>query len=218
MGDTTETTDCSCKVGRGIERYELENLNSELLHRRQDDGMSLRDLADYVNQRILAAALTAAGVDVTTTLYGAVSSDDALTALYETLANDDTPAEREARVRTRLTQRGIDVEAVEADWVTHTTVRTHLRKCLGTTTRRATTITPDDARDTIEWSRTRCANVAGQTFERLRNADIVSTGSLDITVTIQITCTSCGETYRPNQLLTSRECACTRADDTDDVA
>ena len=173
-----------------------------------------RDLADYVNQRILAAALASAGVDVTDALFGAVSSDDALTALYEALANTDTPAERQARVRTRLAQLGVDVETVEANWITHPTIRTHLRDCLGITTRRTATVTPDDARDTIEWGRTRCANVIDQTFKRLRNADIVSTGPLEITVTIQLTCTTCGETFRPGQLLTDTECACTPADET----
>ena len=110
----------------------------------------------------------------------------------------------------------MDVEAIKADWVTHPTVRTHLRECLNIDTQRTVTITTDDARNTIEWARARCANVVAQTCTRLRNADIVATGPLDVTVTIQITCTTCGETYRPNQLLTKRECACTPADDTPD--
>jgi len=209
-------SNCSCKVGQNVERYELPDLDAELVHRRREKDASLRDLADYINQRILAAALTAADVDVTETLYGAVSSDDVLTTLYEALAEEDTPAEQTARVRTRLSQLGVDIETVETDWVTHPTVRSHLQKCLDIDTQRTTTLTPDGARDTIEWARTQCANVVDQTFTRLRNADIVSTGPLDVTVTIQLTCTECGKTYRPSQLLTRRECACTSTDNPSD--
>lgn len=205
---------CSYKIRRNIDQYGLDELNTELVRRRRDEEASLRDLADFVNQRILAAALADANVDVTDALYGAVSSEDAPTTLYETLADDGTPAERTARVRTRLAQLGVDVEAIEADWVTHPTIRIHLRECLDVDTHRTTTITLDDARNTIEWARTRCANVVAQTFTRLRNADVISTGPLDVSVTIQITYTTCGKTYRPSQLLTRRECACTATDDT----
>lgn len=216
MTDAETIDSCSCKVGRKIHQYSLKHLNTELVHRRRDEEASLRDLADYVNRCILAAALAAADVDITNSLYGAVSKEDALTTLYETLADDETPAERTARVRTRLTQLGVDVEAIETDWVTHPTVRKHLRECLDVDTQRTTTLTPNDASDTIEWARTQCANIVTETFTRLRNADIVATGPLDVTVPIQLTCTKCGKTYRPSQLLTRRKCACIATDEPTD--
>ena len=215
MNHHEEASPCSCKVGRNIEQYALDDLNTELRDRRLEAGTSLRGLADYVNQRVLAAALSTADVDVTNALYGAVSDEDGLTTLYEALASDDTPPERTARVRTRLAQRGVDVASVEADWVTHPTVRTHLRECLDIETQRSATITADDARDTIEWARTQCANIVDQTCTRLRNANVLVTGPLDVTVTIQLTCTDCGTTHRPRQLLSRRECACTAADQSD---
>jgi len=214
-GDEVPST-CSCKIGRQIDRYGFDNLNADLVRLHRDEGASLRDLADHVNQRILAAALAAANADITNILYGAVSDDDALTTLYQALASDDIPPERAARVRTRLTQLGTDVETIEADWVTHPTVRTHLRDCLNVDTHRTPSLSLPDARDTIEWSRTRCMNIIEETFTRLRNTDLVSTGPLDVAVTIQVTCTVCGETYRPSQLLTNRECACTATDNTPD--
>lgn len=213
MTDDTPADTCSCKVGRQIDKYGIGDLNDELV-RRREEGASLRDLADFVNQRITRAALARANVDVTDTLYGAVDDSDALSTLYETLAEDDVSTERTARVRTRLSQLGVDIEAVEADWVTHPTIRTHLRECLDINTQRTNTITPDDARNTIEWARTRCEDIVSQTCTRLRNADIVTTGPLDVTVTIQITCTVCGETYRPSQLLARHKCACTSIDET----
>jgi len=205
----SEATDvCGCKVGRGIERYGLDGLDAELVRRRRESDASLRELADYTNRQMLAAALDAASVDLDDTLYGAVDDEDAVEVLYDTLADDETPTERVARVRTRLVQNGVDVEAVQSDWVTHTTVRSHLRECLEVDTSREASITPADGRDTIEWARNRCANVVGETLERLRRADLLSTGSLETSVTIQVTCTDCGGTYRPGQLLSEQACDC----------
>lgn len=208
MTATNYSSNCSCKVGRKITKYGLNDLDTELIRRRQDVDASLRELAAYINQRILAAALSEIDAEITAAVYGAVSDDDALTVLYETLADDDVPADREARVRTRLTQLGVDVEAVEADWVTHPTVRKHLRQCCNVETSRNASITLDDARDTIEWARTRCARVVNRTFERLQDANLVRTGNREVTVIIQITCTACRNTYRPTQLLDKSACAC----------
>ena len=199
---------CSCKIGRNIDKYGLDDLNQELTQKRKTNNASLRDLADYINQRILGAALSDAGVDSTDTLYDAISGDEMTTELYESLTSDDTPTERVARLRTRLTQLGVDIDTVESDWVTHPTVRSHLRECQDIDTARSANLTADDARDTIEWARTQCVNIVAQTFTRLRNAGIVSTGSLNVTLTIQITCTNCGDTYRPGQLLNHRTCSC----------
>lgn len=199
---------CSCKVGRGIERYGLDDLDAELVRRRREADASLRELADYTNRRILGAALDSASVDLDDALYGAVDDEDAVGVLYQALAGSETPTERVARVRTRLVQQGVDIETIQSDWVTHTTVRSHLRECLEVDTSREASITPDDGRDTIEWARNRCANIVGETLERLRRADLLATGPLETSVTIQVTCSDCGATYRPGRLISERACDC----------
>lgn len=78
-GDAADT--CSCKIGRNIKQYNLDNLNAELRHRRLEEEASLRDLADYVNQRILVATLMVTDIDVNDALYGAVSEDVPLTTV-----------------------------------------------------------------------------------------------------------------------------------------
>lgn len=212
----SEATDpCSCKVGRNIENYRLGDLDAELVRRRREADSSLRELADYINRRILEAALETAAVDLSDTLYGAVDDEDAVGVLYDVFTDEETPTERLARVRTRLVQQGVDIEAVQSDWVTHTTVRTHLRECLDVDTSRDASITVDDGRDTIEWARNRCANIVEQTVERLRSAGALSTGPLEVSVTIRIACTDCGSTYRPGQLLSARECDCASPDASD---
>jgi len=200
---------CSCKVGRAAGRYGLDRLDDDLLHRRREDDASLRALADYVNRRILGAALDAADLDDGTAgVYGAVTDEEAVSAVYRALAGDDAEPERTARVRTRLEQAGVDLDAVTDDWVTHPTVRHHLRECLEVDTSRDSTITPDDAVDTTEWARARCARVVARTFERLDDAGLVTTESRDVSVTIQVTCTACGNSYRPTSLVERGGCAC----------
>lgn len=203
------TVACSCKVGRVAERHGLDTLDEELVRRRREEDASLRALADVVNRRVLSAVLAAHGVDGgTNDVFGAISGERAVEALYEALAGDDARPERRARVRTRLEQHGIDVTSVTADWVTHPTVRNHLRDCLGIDTGRGGGITVEDAVDTTEWARARCTGVVARTFERLADADLVRTGELDVSVTIRLTCETCGNTYRPNRLIEAGGCAC----------
>lgn len=208
MVDAKDRGTCTCKIGRGIERYGLDTLDSELIHKRHEEEASLRDLAEFTNCRILAAALSEVGASVSGDIYGSVNEEEALAAIYRALNGNDTPAEREARVRTRLEQIGVDVDAVEDAWVTHPTVRSHLRKCLGVDTRRDSTITYKDTRDTIEWSRTRCSRIVEQAVGRLGSSDLLSTGPIDVTVTIHVTCTDCGSSYRPDKLLRRGRCDC----------
>jgi hypothetical protein len=205
MSDETES--CSCKVGRTAESYGLGDLDAEL-RRRQEADASLRDLADYTNRRVLEAALAAAPVDLTDSLYGAIDDEDAVGVLYEALSSEETPTERVARVRTRLVQQGVDIEAIRSAWVTHTTVRTHLRDCLDVDTSREASIDIEEGRNTMEWARNRCANIVGGTLERMRSAGLLSTGPLDVSVTVRVTCTDCGASYRPDRLLSARECDC----------
>lgn len=207
MDDSTDGT-CSCKVGRNAERYDLDGLNDDLRRKRFDDEASLRELADFVNRRILESAIERAGLDLTDIAYGAVTPDDALSAVYDTLTSDSVTADRVVRVRTRLEQHGIDTETIESDWITHPTVRGHLNECLGIDTSRSTRITPDDSRDTIEWARTRCNRIVEQTVSRLVSSGHVSISDFDVSVTIQVTCADCGRTYRPTELLEQRSCDC----------
>lgn len=201
-------THCSCKIGRNIDRYDLDGLNEELRHRRDAKNESLRALADYINTRVLEAALADAETDLTNVAYGAVSTDDALSAVYETLTSDETPPDREARVRKRFEQHGIDLERIESDWVTHPTVRSHLNDCLHIDTTRQTRITGETARNTIEWARTRCGRVVEQTISRLVSAEIVAIRDVEVSVLIQITCSECGTTYRFGELLEDGSCKC----------
>lgn len=200
---------CECKIGRDITRYHLDELNQELIHHREENGLSLRDLASVVNHRILEAAIEDTASEILEEeLFGALEHDDAIAAIYGALTDEDVAPDRRARVSTRLEQAGVDLDAVKDHWVTHTTVRKHLQDCLGIDTSSESTIETDNAKSTIEWIQTRSKAIIDRTFERLESAEKLRVGHLDVAVSIRMTCTECGTTYRPVELISRGHCEC----------
>ena len=190
-----------CKVGRVAARYDLADLD-DTLARRHGAGDGLRDLAELTNRRILADAITGADADV-------VGDAD---ALYETITGDDVSAGRRAEVRAQLSNAGVDVLGMEGDFVSHQTIRSHLRECLGVDTSRSSPLGRERAAGTVEWARSRSEAVIERTVERLRESDELATGPLDVTHTVRITCEDCGQTYRQEELLAEGRCACSGGD------
>ncbi|WP_435073561.1 rod-determining factor RdfA [Halorubrum sp. HHNYT27] len=204
---------CSCKVGRMSSKYDFDGMNEELRDRRLNRERSLRDLADYFNQRVLRGVISGAGFDLEDVAYGSVSPEDAVASVYESLTSETISADREVRVRTRLEQRGIDIDAVESDWVTHPTMQSHLNDCLGIDTSRSSRIGREVSRDTIEWARTRCTKIVDQTVSRLVSSGVVSVSDHTVSVSITISCSDCDQSYRLSELLNERSCACYNNDE-----
>jgi hypothetical protein len=188
---------CSCKVGRNVRRYDLAELDAEL-RRRHADGASLRELEAVVNRSVLRSALRTAGVDVV----GDVAAVD------EALTDDEVSAGRRTETRERLAQEGIDVDALEDDFASYQTVRTHLRECLDVDTDRSKGATVEDARGTIEWTRSRSEAITGRTIDRLRDADELSVGDPELTLLVRVTCSDCETTYPVTELLDRGGCDC----------
>jgi len=201
---------CGCKVGRTIDYHQLDDLDEELVRRRRNSDASLRDLAEYVNRRVLERSIANAertpGAEEA--LFGALDDTEAVAAIYEALEGDDVSPDRRARVRTRLGQAGVDVEDTRERYITHTTLRHHLNRCLDVDTARSETIDPDGATDTIEWIRTRCRAIVERTLERLHSAGELDTEAFDVSVSVRVTCTECGRTFSPGELVASGGCEC----------
>lgn len=196
---------CSCKVSRVADRYELSDLDADLQDR-HNAGTSLRELATVVNKRILRTSIERVGGDASTL----VSSDRGVDALFDVLEGSEKTTETErVRVKTRLEQIGVDVEAVTDDWVSHATIKNHLNDCLSVDTSRETSITESDAINTVEWTRTRSENVVTETIQRLENADLLDVSEPTTSVTIRITCEDCDRSYSVRDLLDAGGCACT---------
>jgi len=198
MVEHTGTGDDTCKIGRQITAYDLTDLNAELVHRREEDEASLRDLADTVNVRILDAALRDVDADVA----GHPES------VYETLVSGDVPTEQQVDLEDQLTHLGIDIDELRSDFVSHQTVSNHLNDCLDVDTSRPTIESVDAGRKKIEWARSRDEYIIEHTIDQLDRADHLSVGSAEVNHSTTITCTDCGDTFRVEQLLDKRECSC----------
>ncbi|MFC7007207.1 rod-determining factor RdfA [Halalkalicoccus salilacus] len=127
------------KVGRVIREYGLDGLGTELEIRwtgKGGDQYSLRALADRFNQRVLEAALEDAGVR---SLEGDVENR------YRLLTDDDVSAGMHQQARRELERAGVDVDALESDFVSHQSIYTYLTDHRGSHIPRAPNRIPGDA-------------------------------------------------------------------------
>lgn len=194
-----DESDGGCKVDRISVAYGLEGAD-EVLQDCHADGTSLRDLETQYNQRLLESALREAGVDV---LQGEVEN------LYHLLTGDDVSAGMRVEARSRLERHEVDPERLRADFVSYGTIRTHLRECLAVDTERESTVTPTGAKNTVFKLISRTESVTKRTIDRLQSSGLLSVGTVDVTLSLRIACTECGEEYTFSRLLDRGRCSCT---------
>lgn len=191
------------KVERVADEYDLEGLGAELAALwtgESGDRYSLRDLADLVNERILAAALAEADVDV---LDGEVSN------MYRLLTADDVPARERTETRARLEREGLDVESLRSDFVSHQAVHTFLTERQNVSYEGADPEERiDSARTTIRRLEGRIESVTENTVERLRSSGDLAVGDVGAFVSLQVVCNDCGRQYDVEALLEERTCDC----------
>ncbi len=188
-----------CKVDRVSRKYGLDTID-EVLKDLQNEGTSLRDLEAQYNQRVLESALREAGVDV---LSGEVEN------LYRLFIGDDVSAGMQVEARSRLKQHGTDPESIRNDFVSYQTIRTHLRECLSVDTERTSTVTTTGAKNTVFKLLSRTESVTKRTIERLRSNGYLHIGAVDVTLSLRIACTDCGEEYTFSRLVERGQCSCT---------
>lgn len=195
----------SSKVERVVLDYGLSGAGTELEQRwlgEDRDRQSLRELADFFNQRVLRAAIRETGSQ---TIEGEVEN------LYRLLTDDDVSASARTQAETRLSRMGVDTDSVRQDFVSHQAIHTYLTKVRGATAP-DTPSDPSEAivsrRRTIQRLRNRLEAVTRRGIEGLRNAGHVSVGSFDVVVNLTVHCDGCGTTLDIVDLLDRRECEC----------
>lgn len=193
----SEETQPCCKIARVANDYNISDIDAKLTERREQ-GDSLRDLATYLNKQILSESLNTGTREV-------VGDAD---SIYEVLNGNDVNRSRQVELRSKLDRNGIDIEAVERDFVSHQTVRNHLHDCKAIDTGRKTTVDIDGAQKTIEWAQARSEGVIEQTLERLRNAGNVADTPTEVTLSVRVGCSACGQTHRIEDFLEQRGCDC----------
>ncbi|MBX0285751.1 rod-determining factor RdfA [Haloarcula salinisoli] len=194
------------KVANCIDRYGLDGLGDELERRWTADGperLSLRDCAALFNRRLLEATLRAAGSN-------ALRRDVERT--YEQLTDEDVTAGVRTETRTRLSREGVDVDALERDFVTYQAIRSYL-----TEYRDATYEGPSDAEkvqsdiESIQRLLSRTLSVTEDRIESLQATGRLDIDSFDVLLEAQVLCQDCGSQYSVTELLEARGCDCQRA-------
>jgi len=186
-----------CKITRVAQAYHIRDVDTKLLQQRER-GASLRALATFFNKQILSRALNRATQEVI---------GDAET-IYEVLMDDDTDRARQAELRSKLARYDVDIDDVQQDFVSHQTVRNHLNGCREIDTGREPDLDLESGRKTIEWAQARSEGVIEQTIERLRNAGEVADTQTEVTQSVRVACSACGQSYRIEAFLEQGGCDC----------
>ncbi|WP_408960366.1 rod-determining factor RdfA [Natrinema sp. 74] len=207
MADRTASADtetpCGCKIGRVTEGYGLVDLDDDLVAYWTGDGdeqRSTRELATYVNQRILEEALTNADIP---------PKEGEIENTYRLLTDDDVSSGTRVQTRNELQRDGVPVEQVESDFVSHQTVYNHLTGCL-----EASVETPSDeerlerSEEKLGALQNRTAAVTTDTVDRLERKDILDIGEFTVNVSVTVTCEDCFREYTVRDLLENRSCDC----------
>lgn len=186
------------KVARVIEAYGLDEIGDELERRwlaTDDNGMSLRELADYFNQAVLETAIERSELSVL---------DVDVDRLYAQLTDDEVSGGVRTRVERRLERNGIDVESITGDFVTHQTIHTYLREYRDV---EQPDPTPEQRRESaterIQKLQDRSAAVTKDAIEALQRAELVPEGDVDVVVDVQVIYTDSGEQFDVFELIES---------------
>lgn len=196
------------KVERVIDDYALEEWGARLEAEWVGDGTertSLRDLADAFNRAVLRAALRDAGETV-------IDAD--VDHLYRTLTDDGVSRSDAVRKRRDLERAGVDVDAVQSDFVTHQAIHTYL------TSVRDATLPEEEPTDRLERKRATIERLTGRTqvvtdatLEELITAGRLTDRSYEVFVNVRAVCENCGTDYPVVELLERGGCDCSSADD-----
>jgi hypothetical protein len=192
-------------VARLLDEYDLDGLGDELEARWTEDGaerMSLRDLAEFFNERLLEQALIDAGMH-------ALESD--VSATYRNLTDDDVSTGVRTDTRNRLEQNGIDVDALESDFVSYQAIRSYLTEYRDAEYRRLS----DEEKvekdlQSIQRLMTRTLSVTEERIEKLRETGRVDAAEFEVLLDVQVLCQNCDQQYAIAQFLEQRGCDCQR--------
>jgi hypothetical protein len=191
------------KVGRVIAEWELNGMGSELERYWTTDGqesMSLRELADLFNRRVLRAAMESAGKRVL---------DGEAENMYELLTSNETSAGSRVQAERRLEREGVDIQSLTSDFVSHQAIHTYLTKYRGASAPKSGASGDIEAhQDTIQRLRSRLIAVVTNSLSTLRSKGKITLGEFDIFLSIQIRCNDCGTQLNVSELFDNEGCEC----------
>ena len=192
------------KVDRVIEKYELDDLGLKIENRWlgvDGEQYSTRELAEYLNKRVLDAAVTRSD---------AISLTGNIDELYHVLT-DDTDADT-TLVRSRLQQNGVEVDTVTSDFVSHQTIYRYLKKQREVERpERTLDERREDAINTVQRLRGRTSAVTKETINNLKRGGILDVSEFSVLNDVQILCEHCGRSYDVAAFIERGGCDCDRS-------
>lgn len=207
MSDSPESTaEQRPKVARLIEEYGLEGVGAEMAERWTSDGrdgMSLRELETFFNERLLETRMRSVGLQ---------SLDGEVANLYRLLTADDVSRAERTRVTRRLERAGVDVEQLRSDFVSYQAIRTYLKEYRETTYPHDDGAPKESAKRLITQMRTRTSSIAENKLEQLAKRDDFDIANPNVYVDVRVTCGECSTQHLVEDLLESDGCDCQRGD------
>jgi hypothetical protein len=204
-GPDSERKRSRTKIDRVVERYGLRRIPEQLRDLwlgTGDEQRSTRELADWFNRQVLGAAI--ADLPAVT-----ISGD--VDQIYTQLQGEDSADRR--LIRDRLMQRGVDIDEVEANFISHQTVYRYLTEELGV---QQPTPSPEEqaerAVETVGRLRGRTSAVARQSVETLISTDQAQIGPFSVITDVQVICEQCGRSFDLPTLTETGGCGCLTPD------
>ena len=210
MGESeaAATRPCSCKVEVVTAEFDLDGIHEEMCREwADDDGKSVRELADMFNKRVLRTAFRRADK---------LPIDGEIDNLYRVLTDDDTDPGSRTRAREQLRQDDIPIADVEDRFVSHQTLYRHLVNCLD---RAHEPPEKTDEERIEEWRsrlmalQSRTTSVTERGIDQLSNNGAVDIGSFDVLLEVNVMCEDCGGFYTVGEFLDAEACDCLRPDE-----
>lgn len=200
MAGTSDDSVCGCKVGRVAASRNLSSTVARIESARQQRDASLRRLEREFNRTVLGAALEAEGY---------APLDGEVENLYRLLTEDDVTGGMRVQARNRLEDHGVDIEEVQADFISYQTINRHFKNCRGFDRSTGDSgITMDAAEDRLFALRTRALEVSSQTVGQLDRSDVIDIGEFDVNLDIVVTCLDCGTQAAFSDLFSGWGCEC----------
>lgn len=193
------------KVVRLIGEYDLEELGDDLVEAWTAEGdqrMSLRNLAERTNVRLLEAILQR---EMVATVNGEVEN------YVRLLTADDVSTGSRLEAEHRLTSAGIDVDQLRSNFVSRQAVHSYL------TGERNISYEPTEADpqerlesriESINRLRSRLSTVTEQSVRSLVDAEILDASEVRASVRVEVECTSCGDLSTIREFFEEEGCAC----------
>jgi len=210
MTTTQDENRRQTKVERVIEQYDLENFGEQLARRwtAPEDSDSLRNLADLMNRKVISAALREANAEV---FKGEVEN------MYTILTDDDTTEGMRVQAKNTLESKGVDVDQLLSDFVSHQAVYTYLTDIRDVSKETKSTNRVDSVIQSIQKLRGRLVAVIERSLGSLRSTHKLRLGEFDVLVDTQVYCRDCGTQYEVIQLLDRGGCDCTTESDVENT-